>query len=42
MKTLGEMSVEKLSVPGLNGDRFCFFQDPDGHTIELTEIGLGS
>jgi len=42
VKTLEEMGVEARVSPGLNGDRLCFFQDPDGHTIELTELGLGS
>jgi lactoylglutathione lyase len=42
VKTLKEMGVEKRLVPGLEGDRLCFFQDPDGHMIELTELGLGS
>jgi len=42
VKTLEEMGVEARVSPGLNGDRLCFFKDPDGHTIELTELGLGS
>ena len=42
VKALKEMGVEVRLSPGLNGDRLCFFQDPDGHTIELTELGLSS
>ncbi|HUV54323.1 MAG TPA: VOC family protein [Candidatus Krumholzibacteriaceae bacterium] len=42
VKTLGKMGVEKRLIDGDNGDRLCFFQDPDGHTLELTELGLGS
>ncbi len=42
VKALEEMGVETRLSPGLDGDRLCFFKDPDGHTIELTELGLGS
>lgn len=42
VKTLEEMGLEIRLVPGLDGDRLCFFQDPDGHMIELTELGLSS
>jgi len=42
VKILEEMGVEKRLVPGLDGDRLCFFQDPDGRMVELTELGLGS
>jgi len=42
VKALEEMGLEIRLVPGLDGDRLCFFQDPDGHMIELTELGLGS
>ncbi len=42
VKTLEGMGVKKRLIDGGNGDRLCFFQDPDGHTLELTELGLGS
>ena len=42
VKTLEEMGVEKRLITGDNGDRLCFFQDPDGHTLELMESGFGS
>lgn len=42
VKILEEMGVEKRLVPGLDDDRLCFFYDPDGHMVELTELGLGS
>lgn len=42
VKTLEEMGVEKRLVTMANGNRLCFFQDPDGHTLELMESGFGS
>ncbi len=42
VEILKEMGVETRLSEGLNGDRLCFFKDPDGHTIELMELGLGS
>ena len=32
--------VEKRMVTMDNGNRLCFFNDPDGHTIEIMEHGL--
>ena len=42
VKTLEEMEVGKRLVTMANGNRLCFFQDPDGHTLELMESGFGS
>ena len=42
VKTLEGMGVEKRLVTMANGNRLCFFQDPDGHTLELMESGFGS
>jgi lactoylglutathione lyase len=42
VKTLEEMGVETRRVTMVNGNRLCFFQDPDGHTMELMESGFGS
>ena len=32
--------IEKRMVTMDNGNRLCFFNDPDGHTIEIMEHGL--
>jgi lactoylglutathione lyase len=42
VKTLEGMGVGKRLVTMANGNRLCFFQDPDGHTLELMESGFGS
>jgi lactoylglutathione lyase len=34
------LGLEKRIVTTPNGDRLCFFADPDGHTLELMEEGL--
>jgi catechol 2,3-dioxygenase-like lactoylglutathione lyase family enzyme len=34
------MGVELRQVTMANGNRLCFFKDPDGHTIELMEKGF--
>jgi lactoylglutathione lyase len=32
--------IEKRLVTIANGNRLCFFNDPDGHTIEIMETGF--
>jgi lactoylglutathione lyase len=32
--------IEKRLVTMENGNRLCFFNDPDGHTIEIMESGF--
>jgi len=36
------LNIEKRLVTMANGNRLCFFNDPDGHTIEVMEHGLQS
>ncbi len=40
VKKLEEMSIETRKVTMENGNRLCFFKDPDGHMIEIMEKGL--
>ena len=42
LKALEGMGVALRLVTRANGNRLCFFQDPDGHTLELMESGFGS
>lgn len=37
---LESMGFELRKVTMASGDRLAFFQDPDGHTLELMERGL--
>ena len=37
---LDKMKIEKRLVTMENGNRLCFFSDPDGHTVEIMENGL--
>ncbi|MCW4013780.1 MAG: VOC family protein [Candidatus Bathyarchaeota archaeon] len=32
--------IEKRLITQANGNRLCFFNDPDGHTIEIMENGF--
>lgn len=32
--------IQKRLVTQANGNRLCFFNDPDGHTIEIMENGF--
>ena len=32
--------LEKRLITHANGNRLCFFNDPDGHTIEIMENGF--
>jgi lactoylglutathione lyase len=32
--------IEKRLITQSNGNRLCFFSDPDGHTIEIMENGF--
>lgn len=32
--------IEKQLITMANGNRLCFFNDPDGHTIEIMEHGF--
>jgi catechol 2,3-dioxygenase-like lactoylglutathione lyase family enzyme len=34
------MNIEKRMMTMESGDRLCFFNDPDGHTIEVASLGL--
>ena len=40
MEQLENMGFELRRVTMANGNRLCFFKDPDGHMIELMEKGL--
>ena len=37
---LDARGIEKRLVTMANGNRLCFFNDPDGHTIEVMESGF--
>ena len=37
---LDDMGVELRRVTMANGNRLCFFNDSDGHTVELMETGF--
>ena len=37
---IDSLGLEKRLVTTSDGSRLCFFNDPDGHTLELTEKGL--
>ena len=37
---LDAKKIEKRLVTQANGNRLCFFNDPDGHTIEIMEKGF--
>jgi lactoylglutathione lyase len=37
---LDAKKIEKRLVTMANGNRLCFFSDPDGHTIEIMENGF--
>jgi lactoylglutathione lyase len=37
---LEDKKVELRRVTMANGNRLCFFNDPDGHTVELMEKGF--
>ena len=40
LKKIDSLGLEKRMVTTGDGSRLCFFADPDGHTLELTERGL--
>jgi lactoylglutathione lyase len=40
MIQLEKMGIELRGVTMANGNRLCFFMDPDGHIVELMEKGL--
>jgi catechol 2,3-dioxygenase-like lactoylglutathione lyase family enzyme len=40
LKKIESLGLEKRIVTMDNGNRLCFFADPDGHTLELMEAGL--
>lgn len=37
---IDEMGIDKRLVSMANGNRLCFFNDPDGHTVEVMESGF--
>ncbi len=37
---LDSKKIEKRLITQANGNRLCFFNDPDGHTIEIMEKGF--
>ena len=37
---LDARKIEKRLVTMANGNRLCFFNDPDGHTVEIMESGF--
>jgi catechol 2,3-dioxygenase-like lactoylglutathione lyase family enzyme len=37
---LDGMNIERRLVTMEDGERLCFFKDPDGHTVELMEKGF--
>jgi lactoylglutathione lyase len=42
-ETLAKLDAKKIAkrlVTQANGNRLCFFNDPDGHTIEIMESGF--
>jgi catechol 2,3-dioxygenase-like lactoylglutathione lyase family enzyme len=40
MEKLEKMGFELRKVARDNGERLCFFRDPDGHMVELMEKGF--
>lgn len=40
IKKLEGMGLELRKITMGNGNRLCFFNDPDGHTLELMEKGF--
>jgi catechol 2,3-dioxygenase-like lactoylglutathione lyase family enzyme len=40
LKKLEEKSIETRLVTMGNGNRLCFFSDPDGHVIEIMDTGF--
>ena len=40
IKKLESKSIETRLVTIANGNRLCFFADPDGHVIEIMEKGF--
>jgi catechol 2,3-dioxygenase-like lactoylglutathione lyase family enzyme len=40
LELIDSMGLDKRMVTTSDGSRLCFFSDPDGHTLELTEKGL--
>jgi lactoylglutathione lyase len=40
LEKIDSLGLEKRLVTTGDGSRLCFFSDPDGHTLELTEKGL--
>lgn len=40
MAQLEKMSLELRKVTMANGNKLCFFKDPDGHMVELMEKGF--
>lgn len=40
MEKLDSKSIETRLVTMANGNRLCFFADPDGHVIEIMEKGF--
>jgi lactoylglutathione lyase len=40
IKKINLKKIEKRLVTMANGNRLCFFSDPDGHTIEIMESGF--
>ena len=40
VETLGGMGVEMRLVSRPDGNRLCFFSDPDGHVVELMAKGF--
>lgn len=40
IKKIDQKGIEKRLITQANGNRLCFFNDPDGHTIEIMENGF--
>lgn len=40
IKKIDSKKIEKRLVSMANGNRLCFFRDPDGYTIEIMESGF--
>lgn len=40
LEKIDSLGLNKRMVTSSDGSRLCFFSDPDGHTLELTEKGL--
>lgn len=40
IKKIDSRKIKKRLLTLANGNRLCFFNDPDGHTIEIMESGF--